>query len=440
MTIKVAFMQLSDCWGCHQSLLNAHLGLLDYLPALEIVYWPAVVDFKLNSLKSRDDKEILLGFVEGCIRTNADYENAKLMRKKCISIIAFGTCACHGNVFGLANQWSKHNLINRKFKEVESITDVEPEEPTENLPGFRDRVINLDEFIQVDFYLPGCPPRTEQILAGFEVLLDYKRFPKNEQPFCYDCGIRYTDCILNKEILCFGSITSNGCSLKCPEKGIPCVGCRGPSTTASDEAIKLNKMTSNLSQLDQNNRKNIFEFLTLFLHVPLMAGFDWVKDILRQIKLKGRPEMIVGTYIPITEEIGSNLLRFLRYYTDFYKASNVCDTCLRIRGRLQMTDVKRDYEDLPNVDDCFIEQGYICLGPVTKAGCGGLCLRVNAPCTGCYGQTEWVKDQPSRFAETVINNFNVRLTKEELLRQVLDPIGVFEKFTLSSRRDYKGGE
>jgi len=433
-------MQLSDCWGCHQSLLNAHLGLLDYLPELDIVYWPAVVDFKLNSLKSRDDREVLLGFVEGCIRTNADYENAKLMRKKCRSIIAFGTCACHGSVFGLANQWEKSNLVARKFKEVESITNEEPEEPSENVPGFRDRIINLDEFIQVDFYLPGCPPRTEQILAGFEVILGYKRFPKNERPFCHDCGIRNIECFLNREVLCFGSITSNGCSLKCPEKGIPCVGCRGPSTTASDEAIKLNNMTSNLSQIDAYNRKNIFEFLTLFLNIHLMAGFDWVKDILRQIKLKGRPEMTVGTYIPIIEEIGSNLLRFLRYSTDFYKTSNVCDTCLRIRGRLQMTEIKRDYEGLPNVDDCLIEQGYICLGPVTKAGCGGLCIRVNAPCTGCYGQTEWVKDQPTRFAETVVNNFNVRLTKEELLKQVLDPIGVFEKFTLPSRRDYKGGE
>jgi len=53
MPIKVAFMQLSSCWGCHQSLLNAHLGLLPILPALDIVYWPAVVDFKLESLVER---------------------------------------------------------------------------------------------------------------------------------------------------------------------------------------------------------------------------------------------------------------------------------------------------------------------------------------------------------------------------------------------------
>ena len=60
-------MQLSSCWGCHQSLLNAHLELLPVLPELEIVYWPAVVDFKLDSLKTREDGEIDIGIVGGQI-------------------------------------------------------------------------------------------------------------------------------------------------------------------------------------------------------------------------------------------------------------------------------------------------------------------------------------------------------------------------------------
>ena len=79
MPIKVAFMQLSSCWGCHQSLLNAHLGLLPILPELDIVYWPAVVDYKRESLIERPDKDILVGFIEGVARTKQDTENAKLI-------------------------------------------------------------------------------------------------------------------------------------------------------------------------------------------------------------------------------------------------------------------------------------------------------------------------------------------------------------------------
>ena len=136
MAVKVAFMQSSDCWGCHQSLLNAHLGLLPVLPALDIVYWPAVVDFKYDSLKARPDGDILVGFVEGSLRTNEDIENAKLMRAKCQLILSFGTCSCYGNVHGLANEWDIQESIDRKFKQAESITDENPKEPTELMPGF----------------------------------------------------------------------------------------------------------------------------------------------------------------------------------------------------------------------------------------------------------------------------------------------------------------
>jgi F420-non-reducing hydrogenase small subunit len=132
---------------------------------------------------------------------------------------------------------------------------------------------------------------------------------------------------------------------------------------------------------------------------------------------------------------------FLRDNRDFTEISTVCDTCPRIiNSSSTMTRVKRDYESLPNMDDCLIEQGYICMGPVTKAGCGGLCMRVNAPCTGCFGQTEWVADQASRFADVVTKSFNVAISKEELLNQVKDHLGTFQKFTLASNKMYKGGE
>ncbi len=79
---KVAFLQCASCWGCHQSLLNAHLTLLNVLPELEVVYWPAVVDFKWDHFVAREDKSVDVGFIEGFIRTEHDLEAVKTMPRK----------------------------------------------------------------------------------------------------------------------------------------------------------------------------------------------------------------------------------------------------------------------------------------------------------------------------------------------------------------------
>ena len=440
MAVKVAFLQNSDCWGCHQSLLNLHLGLLDILPALEIVYWPAVVDFKYDSLKARADGEILVGFVEGSLRTKHDIAQTKLLRQKSALIVAFGSCSCYGNVHGLANQWSKDNLVKRKFSDVESIADGSGGEPMVNTPGFADKIVPVDEIIKVDAYMSGCPPKPEAIVSAVAFLLGQKPFPMNDLAFCNDCSIK-DNCLLDNDTLCFGPITSIGCSLKCTSDGNPCVGCFGPAKTVDSRADKLNNRANSLGTLSSGDKKSLYEFLPLFLNVPLMAGFDLAGDILKQIKNRGSPETPLVNLPPTTEEIAGKIMEFLRDNRGFTEISNVCDTCPRIIGsKSTMTRVKRDYEGLPNMEDCFIEQGYICMGPVTKAGCGGMCIKVNSPCTGCFGQTQWGVNQAERFADTVLKGFNVSLSREELLAQVKDHLGTFEKFTLAANRNFIGGE
>jgi F420-non-reducing hydrogenase small subunit len=438
MAVKVAFMQGSDCWGCHQSLLNAHLGLLPILPALDIVYWPAVVDFKHESLKARPDGDILVGFVEGSLRTNEDVENVKLMRAKCTLIIAFGSCACYGSVHGLANLWDINDVVKRKFEQAESITNESPHEPKEHMPGFASKVIPTDEVISVDAYISGCPPKPEAIISAVAFLLGQKPQPMADSAFCNDCVLNNENCLLEKGTLCFGPITSTGCELKCTTDGKPCVGCLGPAKAVSSRATKLKEMVGNISGLNSGDKKSIFEFLPLFLNVPLMAGFDLSADILKQIKRTGVPTTPLANIPNDTAEIASKLMTYLRDHRDFMEISTVCDTCPRIIGsKSQMTRVKRDYEGLPNMDDCFIEQGYLCAGPITKAGCGGMCIRVNAPCSGCYGQTEWNVNQAERFADIATKQFNVALSKEDLLSQIKDKIGFSEKFTLAANKNYR---
>lgn len=36
-------------------------------------------------------------------------------------------------------------------------------------------------------------------------------------------------------------------------------------------------------------------------------------------------------------------------------------------------------------NDCLLNKGLPCLGPVTSAGCGAVCINHNLPCVGCWG-------------------------------------------------------
>jgi F420-non-reducing hydrogenase small subunit len=76
---------------------------------------------------------------------------------------------------------------------------------------------------------------------------------------------------------------------------------------------------------------------------------------------------------------------------------SVCDDCPLKREKKAVTTLKRPLEDveykigepLENIR-CYMEQGYLCIGPVTKAGCGGKekvprCVKAYMTCRGCFG-------------------------------------------------------
>ena len=83
---------------------------------------------------------------------------------------------------------------------------------------------------------------------------------------------------------------------------------------------------------------------------------------------------------------------------------SVCDECPTIRTmkssdiklKRSLTEAKFETGKPYNEMRCLLEQGFMCLGPVTKAGCAGLttepgekaiprCIKGFMPCRGCFG-------------------------------------------------------
>lgn len=444
MPAKVAFMQLSSCWGCHQSLLNAHLGLLAVLPELEIVYWPAVVDFKLESLEHRKKGEIIVGFIEGFVRTEEDLKLAKLMREKCAIIVAMGACANHGSTPGLANLYDKADLLKCKFQEKPSIglSDVPGGYPNKNLPPITDVVKTVTQVIDVDVKIPGCPPRTENLVSAIIYLLTLLAPAQGDATKNVYQGIPEGETLIDQGKLCFGAICAPGKNGQGLVKGEPWLGTYGLTSNPDvNRAKKLFNYLKDQKTLSHEDAVKIKKFLILALNLPAL-DFMYFKGDPLQVLAK-HPEtysenVVEGTRTYIYPKTGNEVIDNILGLCLFklkesnelkFSQATVCSHCDRKIVDKTYAKIKRDYEGIADQKTCFLEQGYICIGPVTQAGCGAICPnRANAPCLGCYGPPENVPDQGSKMISTYAAL--AQISPEEVKEKILDPAGLFYRFSL----------
>jgi F420-non-reducing hydrogenase small subunit len=141
-----------------------------------------------------------------------------------------------------------------------------------------------------------------------------------------------------------------------------------------------------------------------------------------------------GTGNEMIDNTMSLLLMKLKGNPNFkFSQASVCSHCDRKIVDKTYSEIKRDFEGMANKKVCFLEEGYICMGPVTKAGCGTVCPNnANAPCLGCYGAPENIKDQGAKMLSTYASLAKGIQDVSELEKKVLDPAGLFNRFTLAA--------
>jgi coenzyme F420-reducing hydrogenase gamma subunit len=77
-----------------------------------------------------------------------------------------------------------------------------------------------------------------------------------------------------------------------------------------------------------------------------------------------------------------------------------------------------------------VKDGVACMGPVTHAGCGALCVSYNRGCFGCYGPKE--NANAKSLGEFMKNNLN--LTDQEVLRKFRSFNALAKEFAQESKR------
>jgi F420-non-reducing hydrogenase small subunit len=116
------------------------------------------------------------------------------------------------------------------------------------------------------------------------------------------------------------------------------------------------------------------------------------------------------------------------------KAKSVCDECSRERKEKMIKRFFRPQEIIPDPKECLLDQGLICMGPATQAGCGGQCTSANQGCRGCYGAPAGVEDQGLKMVSVLGSIVDAEDPAEakKIIDQIVDPAGTFYRFATAA--------
>lgn len=160
--ITVATAWLDGCSGCHMSFLDMDERLVDLAQKLDIVYSP-LVDTKVLP------EQVDVGILEGSISSESDLHHAKEFRKHCKLLISLGDCAVTGNVPAMRNPFKLEAVLNRAYLET---VDVQPQIPTVGVPALFRQVRPIHGVVEVDVFIPGCPPHADAIFYVLNELIE----------------------------------------------------------------------------------------------------------------------------------------------------------------------------------------------------------------------------------------------------------------------------
>ena len=270
---KLAMYWASSCGGCEIAFVNLHEKILDVDAHFDFVFCPCLLDTKKKDVERMEDGSIAVTFFDGAIRTEENEEMAQLLRRKSQLLVAYGACAWQGGIPSLSNFHAKDahfETIYLSGPTIDNPGNVIPQPSTEvqegtlHLPRFYEKVKALADVVEVDYFMPGCPPESQQIRKVVDAMVKGCPLPPRgsvigagASTVCDECARVKHDkavkalhrtfeiepdpktCLLEQGIICMGIATRDGCTALCPKVDMPCTGCYGPPEGVTDQGAKM---------------------------------------------------------------------------------------------------------------------------------------------------------------------------------------------------------
>jgi NAD-reducing hydrogenase small subunit len=144
------------------SLLDMDERLLELAGKVDIVFSPLV-----------DQKEfpenVDVALVEGAVSSDEDLEKILKVRARSRLLVSLGDCAVTANVPSMRNPFTVSAVVDRAY--VENVT-INPGVPREAVPTLLPRARPIHEFVNVDVYVPGCPPSADTIYTVLSEIVE----------------------------------------------------------------------------------------------------------------------------------------------------------------------------------------------------------------------------------------------------------------------------
>jgi NAD-reducing hydrogenase small subunit len=144
------------------SFLDMDERLLQLAELVDLVYSP-IVDAK----EFPDQVDITL--VEGAVASVDDEAKIKKIRAHTKMLVAMGDCAITANVPSMRNPIGPEPILDRAY--IENAT-LQPQIPCVVVPKLLRVVRPVHEFVEVDVFLPGCPPSADTFHTALTAIIN----------------------------------------------------------------------------------------------------------------------------------------------------------------------------------------------------------------------------------------------------------------------------